>query len=162
MKKISKTIIASFIVTFAGAILLCSLTKWVAAMFGIELHDQNSLALLKSLHGWRLYLFIAYALIIAPVGEELVFRGLLFRLPAHFIKFKTSKIFFAIVSSVLFVAAHYGKINPFPDNAFIALFYFAIIQCALYDMTKRIWYPMMNHILFNLANLAFAVTTLDA
>ena len=58
----------------------------------------------------------------------------------------------ALVSSLAFSAAHY-IFQPFPDAAFVALFFFGLAQCWLYCKTDRIWCPMLNHFLFNLTNL---------
>ena len=56
------------------------------------------------------------------------------------------------MSSALFSAAHYIA-QPFPDAAFLALFFFGLAQCWLYRKTDRIWCAMLNHFLFNLTNL---------
>ena len=57
-----------------------------------------------------------------------------------------------LISSALFSAAHYIS-QPFPDSAFIALFFFGLAQCWLYKKTDRIWCAMLNHALFNLTNV---------
>ena len=57
-----------------------------------------------------------------------------------------------LLSSALFSAAHYIA-QPFPDSAFIALFFFGLAQCWLYSKTDHIWCPMLNHALFNLTNI---------
>ena len=57
-----------------------------------------------------------------------------------------------LLSSALFSAAHYIA-QPFPDSAFIALFFFGLAQCWLYSKTDHVWCPMLNHTLFNLTNL---------
>ena len=160
MKNNFKTTLKYAVATFAGALILCAATKYIASWFGVELHDQNTLELLKSFHGRKLAMLVAYAVIGAPVVEELFARGLLFRLPSWFVgwkfhgKFRAAPAVFAVLSSIVFVAVHYGKVNPFPDNAFIGLFYFALMQCRLYAKTGLIVYPILNHFLFNCANLA--------
>ena len=58
----------------------------------------------------------------------------------------------AFFSSALFSAAHYLA-QPWPDAAFVALFFFGLAQCWLYCKTDRIWCAMLNHGLFNLTNL---------
>jgi len=58
----------------------------------------------------------------------------------------------AVVSAALFSAAHYIA-QPWPDAAFLALFFFGLAQTWLYAKTKRIWCAMLNHALFNLTNL---------
>ena len=57
-----------------------------------------------------------------------------------------------VASSALFSSAHYIA-QPFPDSAFVALFFFGLAQCWLYRKTGRIWCAMLNHFLFNLTNL---------
>ena len=57
-----------------------------------------------------------------------------------------------IASALLFSAAHYIQ-QPFPDAAFLALFFFGLAQCWLYRKTGNIWCAMVNHGLFNATNL---------
>lgn len=132
---------------------LCCLTQNIAKLFGIELPDQSIIDIVKAYAGWnwRFVFIVAQIVIILPVIEELLFRGLLFKLPSRW-GGKGATITAVIVSSVLFSAAHYID-QPFPDSAFIALFAFGIAQCWLYRKTNAIWSPMLNHALFNLTNL---------
>ena len=120
---------------------------------------------------------VAQVVVLLPAVEEVVFRWVLFRLPqrllsrrkgadaagetrdahspirpfAHSIirSFDYSIILF---SSALFAAAHYLA-QPWPDAAFLALFFFGLAQCWLYRKTGRLWCAMLNHALFNLTNL---------
>lgn len=155
---------------------LCYITHTVSGWLGIDLKEQTIIEQMRQMgvYTWRVLtqeglaaamkqeisckflLNIPIVIIIAPVFEELLFRGLLFKLPA--IKFSNKRVPLAILSSVLFSAAHYLQF-PFPDDAFLALFLFGIAQCWLYRKTDRIWYPMLNHALFNITNLVllFAV-----
>ncbi len=55
-------------------------------------------------------------------------------------------------SAAAFSAAHYIQM-PWPNNAFIALFFFGLAQCWLYRKTDYLWCPALNHALFNTANL---------
>ncbi|MGN0832153.1 MAG: lysostaphin resistance A-like protein [Kiritimatiellia bacterium] len=61
-----------------------------------------------------------------------------------------------VFSAALFSAAHYIA-QPWPDAAFIALFFFGLAQCWLYRKTERLWCPMLNHALFNLTNLVLLI-----
>jgi membrane protease YdiL (CAAX protease family) len=61
-----------------------------------------------------------------------------------------------VLFSVLFSAAHY-IMQPFPDAAFIALFFFGLAQCWLYKKTERLWCPILNHCLFNLTNVVLVL-----
>jgi membrane protease YdiL (CAAX protease family) len=140
---------------------LCILTQFGAKLLGIELPDQANVAAVRSLlshafdswgHFSRSAQVLAMVLLIMPVTEEVAFRWFCFRsfssrLPAAAAPVR------AVASSILFSAAHYLQ-QPFPDNAFLALFFFGLAQCWLYARTGGVRYPMLNHSLFNLTNLA--------
>ena len=143
----------------AGATIgLCYLTQAVAAWFGIELPDQANIELVKRYAGWN-WVFVSLCfqvLVLMPAVEELIFRFLLFKLPSRKIPLSHNSIIrlfdYSIISSLLFSAAHY-LFQPWPDAAFIALFFFGLAQCWLYRKTDRLWCAILNHALFNLTNL---------
>ena len=138
----------------AATIGLCYLTQTVAKGFGIELPDQANIELVERYAGWNktFILLCAQVLVLMPAIEELIFRYLLFKLPAKLITYRLSLIATAAISSLLFSAAHY-IFQPWPDAAFIALFFFGLAQCWLYKKTARLWCAILNHGLFNLTNL---------
>ena len=156
---------------------LCYLTQTVAKWFGIELPDQANIELVKRYAGWNrtFILLCAQVIILMPAIEELIFRYCLFRLPIKVGRalrarrnHDTAKIAptndygeagvlalpltAATFSSALFSAAHY-LFQPWPDAAFIALFFFGLAQCWLYRKTGHLWCTILNHGLFNLTNL---------
>jgi len=165
----------------AGATIgLCFLTQQVAKWFGIELPDQANIDIVRRYAGWnRTFAFLCLQIIVLlPAIEELLFRYLVFRLPGR-IRWGGTRsvasaadtevgppasvadgteavppvaIALAAMSSLLFSAAHYIA-QPWPDAAFIALFFFGLAQCWLYKKTDRLWCPILNHALFNLTNL---------
>ena len=160
----------------AATIGLCYLTQAIAKWFGIELPDQANIEIVKRYAGWnRTFLLLcAQVIILMPAIEELIFRFLLFRLPIKVgralrarrnqNKAETAPLgdcgeagvlalpLTAAGSSILFSAAHY-LFQPWPDAAFIALFFFGLAQCWLYKKTNRLWCAILNHGLFNLTNL---------
>ena len=132
--------------------LISFLTKELAAeFFNITLKSQDSVLLIRKIPYWSsLFLkVVTMVVIVAPLLEELIFRFLFWKLPAP-----SKPYLAAIPTSILFATAHYFQ-NPWPDNAFIALFFFGMAQCWLYKRTNNLWYPILNHMLFNLTNLAF-------
>ena len=147
---------------------LCYLTQTVAKWFGIELPDQANIEIVKRYAGWNrtFILLCVQVIVLMPAIEELIFRYLLFKLPekklAKFRRFTDSPDsliakpsitrFVAVCSSILFSAAHYIT-QPWPDAAFLALFFFGLAQCWLYKKTGHLWCAMLNHALFNLTNL---------
>lgn len=150
---------------------LCYLTQLVAKGFGIELPDQANIEIVKRYAGWNWnFAFLCFqVLVLMPAVEELGFRYLLWRLPTRTLDFRRktgdeegqktedgrrigAAGVVAAVSSVLFSAAHYIA-QPWPDAAFIALFFFGLAQCWLYKKTGHLWCAILNHGLFNLTNL---------
>ncbi len=139
---------------------LCYLTQVVAKAFGVDLPDQQNVTAVRGCFMHALDSAQAFATcavvttqvaFLMPVLEEFLFRYLLVKLPARHV----SRRFvwtIAAVSSALFSAVHY-IFQPFPDSAFIALFFFGLAQCWLYFRTDNILCPMLNHSLFNLTNL---------
>ena len=156
---------------------LCYLTQLVAKWFGIELPDQANIELVKRYAGWNktFILLCVQVIILMPAIEELIFRYCLFRLPIKVGRALRARrnqnkaetaplgdcgeagvlalpLTAAVLSSVFFSAAHYIA-QPFPDAAFIALFFFGLAQCWLYKKTAHLWCAILNHGLFNLTNL---------
>lgn len=147
---------------------LCYLTQTVAGWFGVTLPDQQNIEVVRrcltqafasSKHFGVAAFLVLQVVVLLPVVEELVFRGLLFRLPQWawrkgFDYFSIRPFDYSIIlfSSLLFSAAHYLA-QPWPDAAFLALFFFGVAQCGLYQKTGRIVCAMLNHALFNLTNL---------
>lgn len=139
---------------------LCFLTQHVAKLFGIDIPDQQNIDIVRQ---WLKHAFdsaenfatctflLTQVLILLPIIEEAIFRGLLWKLPSRLL-WRILRLALAVLSSALFSAAHYIA-QPFPDAAFLALFFFGLAQCWLYAKTDRIWCPMLNHFLFNLTNL---------
>ena len=141
---------------------LCYLTQTVAGWFGLELPDQQNVELVRrvlehafesSRHFAGAAFLVVQVVVIMPVLEEFCFRWLLFKIPLKFLPRRGVVVWaLAAVGSALFVAAHY-LMQPWPDAAFIALFFFGLAQCWLYRRTDRLWCAMLNHALFNLTNL---------
>lgn len=148
-------------------IAICYLTQLVAGWFGIDLPEQNNLAIVRQMAGWNLSfaLVILQIVLILPAIEEFLFRGLLFRLPArHFCRDRLGpSIVVAAIAAAIFSFGHYPdwvglfKGGAFTvrsaDNAFVALWFFGFAQCGLYRRTGSIKYPILNHMLFNAINL---------
>ena len=155
---------------------LCYLTQLVAGWFGIDLEEQKTVQMMRDMgiYTWKTFkesgfleLFrhkasqkflinIPLVLLLAPILEEAIFRGLLTRLAAGkaFLSAHIGRrtVICAIFSSALFSLAHYLQ-TPDKNNAFLALFFFGLAQCWLYRKTGHLWCAILNHALFNLTNL---------
>lgn len=88
-------------------------------------------------------LLIFSAAIIAPLVEELFFRGFIYGVMKRY----TDGLFAALCSSILFaiVHMHVGTLLP--------LTLLALIFCALYERTGSLLVPMLLHAVFNSVSL---------
>jgi membrane protease YdiL (CAAX protease family) len=154
-EKLALTVKAWPVITLS-TLALCFLTQQTAKLLGIELPDQANLEAVLKVAGWNWrFAFLALQItVILPAIEEVIFR-----LPLKL--FARSSLRAAVVSaailSALFSAAHY-IFQPFPDSAFIALFFFGMAQAWIYRQTGSIFCAMLNHALFNLTNLVLLLT----
>ena len=151
-------------VVAAATIGLSFITQLVAKLFGVDLPDQAQVEFVRRYAGWNLtFAFIvAQVVVILPVFEEVLFRWLMWRLPAGG-RPGPRGVSAAVASSAIFSFAHYVDYQALFssrtfaltgwNSAFLALFLFGLAQCWLYRRTGRIWCPMLNHMLFNLTNL---------
>jgi len=84
------------------------------------------------------------AVIVAPIGEEIIFRGYLYPVAK---KYAGSAIA-ALFSSLVFAGAH-GNVA-----ALLPLFVFGLLLVAVYEYTGSIWAPIAVHFLFNGSTVA--------
>ena len=166
MKNLRFTLMAWPVITLV-VIGLCALTDFVAKAYGIALPEQTQLKFVRELAGWnwKFAIVLAQVVVVAPLLEEFVFRYLLVRLPIRLLRLGGFGSFVTVtLGSAVFSAAHYLDFialvkshalvwTPLSD-AFVALFFFGLAQCWLYAQTRRLVYPILNHALFNGANLA--------
>lgn len=154
---------------FLATIALSLLTQATAKAFGIDLPEQDNIALVRRMAGWNMtFLFLVLQIVVLlPAAEEILFRWLLWRLPLKISRAAQERIVpacvVAAVSSAIFSFAHYidyaGWVRSgvftlrSPDNAFLALFFFGMAQCWLYRKLSSLPSAMLNHALFNLTNL---------
>lgn len=90
-----------------------------------------------------LVFLVALALVVAPFGEELVFRAGIFR----FLRTRAPRWVSFVVSAGLFAAIHGNWFS------FLPLFILGLIFAAAYERTGRITVSMLAHSLFNLNTL---------
>jgi membrane protease YdiL (CAAX protease family) len=111
---------------------------------GWPVEDQHAVDLFaKATSPWLVGYLVGFALVLAPVVEEFVFRGILFPL----IKQLGFPRLAWMVPSLLFALVHVNA------PTFLPLFVFALAQTWLYERTDNLLAPMVAHSLFNGANL---------
>ena len=106
--------------------------------------EQLAVTLLVNTKSWwmRIYLGV-FAVVLAPVAEEFIFRGMLY----PFVKQLGSPraAFFGV--SAIFAAIH------FDAGTFVPLFALALALTWLYEKTDNLLAPITAHSLFNATNL---------
>lgn len=96
---------------------------------------------------------VGCAVILAPIFEELLFRGMLQTAMVRAFGRTWPAIF---VTSALFAATHLFSINM-PWYGVAAIFVLSIGLGVAFERTKRIGVPIIMHVLFNAANVAITL-----
>lgn len=114
-----------------------------------SIEDQRAVEIILNAKsaGMKIYLGV-FAVVLAPLAEEFVFRGLLFSAVK---KLGWPKCGWVVVS-LLFAAIHASA------SIFLPLFVFALALTWLYEKTEGLLAPVIAHSLFNTANLVILFT----
>ncbi|MFK7849967.1 MAG: lysostaphin resistance A-like protein [Akkermansiaceae bacterium] len=105
---------------------------------------QDTVKILQEEQDMVILVLMAFtAAIVAPVCEEIVFRGYLYPAAKKF----AGPWVAAICTALVFSAAH-GNFA-----ALVPLFIFGLLLVALYEATGSIWAPIATHFCFNSATL---------
>jgi membrane protease YdiL (CAAX protease family) len=111
---------------------------------GVEM-VQDTVDLFQKTKDMDVLILVAFtAVIVAPICEEVVFRGYIY--PA--LKRFSGPWVGALVTALFFSAAH-GSLA-----ALLPLFIFGLVLVFLYEWTGSIWAPIAAHLLFNGATVA--------
>lgn len=93
-------------------------------------------------------LLIFNAVLVAPVVEEIVFRGYFYGV----MKRHTSALFAAFVTAAIFAAAHQNLL------ALIPLFGLALLFTLFYEASRCLWVPIGIHAAFNATNVVLILS----
>jgi membrane protease YdiL (CAAX protease family) len=105
---------------------------------------QDTVAIFQDAKDPALLILMAFAaVIVAPICEEVVFRGYLYPAAKRF----AGPWVAALCTALMFSAAH-GSMA-----ALLPLFVFGLVLVALYEFTGSIWAPVAAHFLFNAATV---------
>lgn len=125
------------------AISLGKLMVWLMSLLQIEAVEQPTIKVLKITVGpVQRICFGITAILIAPVVEESLFRGILYPM----IKQRGSPMLALSATSLLFATIHWNLMT------FVPLTFFAIVVTLLYEKTDTLLAPIVSHALFNATN----------
>lgn len=116
---------------------------WVSKHYPSEYMKTYS-----SLSGNDLVGYIIMAVTIAPITEELIFRGFLYRV----VRRNFSVLVSVAISAVLFGFVH-GTTEHLPVTFALTLF-----NCLLIELTGKLWYCIFFHMLYNLCGAAYIMS----
>jgi membrane protease YdiL (CAAX protease family) len=108
-------------------------------VFGMEIELQDVAQAIQQEQSWLQILYIFSALCIAPIYEELVFRGLLF---PYLVK-RGGLATGTVLVSAIFAAMHYH------EPALLPLFLLSAALCLAYWRTGSLWVCIGMHMIFN-------------
>jgi len=119
-------------------------SDWLVATFGQEIKVQDAVRIYQEMDAVVIRVMLAIsAVVIAPIVEELVFRGYIYSVTKKY----TARIFATLVSALLFGVVH----NYIPG--LVPLAFLAVLLTVSYEMTGSLWAPISIHALFNASTL---------
>jgi len=144
LKKSLLLAVGMLLLTLPVVWLLQGVSVTVLARLDVPPENQRAVELLLAANsvGARVY-FVVFAVVIAPVAEEFIFRGMLY----PFIKQLGSPRAAAFGVSAIFAGIH------FDAGTFVPLFALALMFTWLYEKTDCLLATVTAHSLFNTANL---------
>lgn len=143
---------AAILVALPGAVLLGGLSEMLLKWLGHKAELQVAVQMLQ--HRPPAEQLVVYgfgAILLAPVAEELLFRGILY--PT--LKQSGHPQVALWVSSLLFAATHVNLL------IFVPLTFLALILTWLYEKTGNLLIPILTHVAFNAVNFALLIAEPD-
>lgn len=128
--------------TLMLGIMQCGWVDWLKQL-GVETSQDSVKALKESNQPEIIALMAVAAMLVAPICEEVVFRGYFY--PA--LKHHCGAVCAAIASALVFSAAHASLV------ALLPLILLGLVFVWLYEKTGSIWAPVALHFAFNSATV---------
>ena len=142
-----KILFQAFKVASFGFVVSCLLGMVVHQIFellGRESSEQAIVELFVQNQGLGQRALICFtALLMAPLVEELLFRGVLYTVLLQYL----TRPLALILSSLLFGLVHFHEIGLLPLSAL------ALLLALSYEKSRNLWVPIFAHTFFNLINL---------
>jgi len=108
-----------------------------------EYEEQKLVVEIKKNFNNNLFFNFFLIIIVAPIIEEIVFRGLFYKTLKNFIPFVQA----SIISSLIFAIIHENILS------LTILFLLSLYLTWIYERTNSILYPILTHSIFNFLNL---------
>lgn len=123
---------------FIIALDVAGFNSWVQGWSGDG--TQDTVMLFQESDDWGVLVVMSLlAVVVAPVTEEVIFRGYLYPAARHF----SGRWPAALFSALVFAAAHSNVL------ALLPLLVLALVLVFVYGLTRSIWAPIACHAIFN-------------
>lgn len=122
-----------------GLLQATGFNDWVQWVLGAGGTQESVQLLMTGKDPVILALMAFAAVVVAPLSEEIIFRGYLYPVAKRFGGVPAAMVF----SSLVFAAAHGSAVILLP------LFVLALLMCWLYERTGSLWASISVHFLFN-------------
>jgi hypothetical protein len=131
---------------FAAYIIIANILVALMTMFTWFNAEQQQITGFEGIMSMsdRLLAF-ATIVVVAPIAEELIFRGWLYGKLRAKVNVWVSILF----TSVLFALLHYGAFEAIQWNVIVNVFGMSIVLCALREITGTVWSAVIMHMLKN-------------
>ncbi len=140
--------VAAAAVVFGAALVLISGSRWLMELVHLTPQTQTTVEALRDTSDWTRQVAIGVTtVLLAPVFEEVLFRGLLY--PAVKQTGLPRTAFWG--TALLFAASHLNLLT------FLPLVFFAVVLTMLYERTDNLLAPIVAHAAFNLTNFLWVV-----
>ena len=144
--------LGTFAAIMAAIVPLIFIMPWLLEMLGVPVAPQDAVKFFAEADSpAEIALLLAFAVIVAPITEEFLFRMCLFR----YLRGRVPRLIAFVAPAIVFAFAHTSAV------AFLPMIVFAIIQSLAYERTNRIAVPMIAHSLFNLHTAVFLLWQVD-
>jgi membrane protease YdiL (CAAX protease family)/uncharacterized RDD family membrane protein YckC len=114
-------------------------------------NTTNQCVSIRSAFGGSLALTLLAVAVVAPIAEEIIFRGFTLR----WLQGRTPLWAAAVVSAVLFSAAHVGWGEP---SLFLPIFLSGLLLAYVYAKSQSVWPGVMVHATINALGVAIALS----
>ncbi len=113
---------------------------YLCGALGWHVEPQAAVRFFLNTHDWRIIVkFLVLAVVLAPIGEEVIFRGFFYPV----LKDKLGWRGAMVVTSLIFGFVHLHA------PTFLALSMFGVLLAAVYECTGNLLYPILLHAFFN-------------
>ncbi len=120
--------------------LVAALAEFLGKVFGVPAPPQPAVEIFVRTHNWpSLSLLLLFILVLAPLGEEVLFRGFLY----VYLKNRLSRRTALIVTALLFAFLHFNW------PTFLPLFLFGLLLGVAYEFSGSLLLSIAIHCWFN-------------